>query len=63
MRSKSVIYFLLGLYTALVSWHIYHSVILLIIHWIFWPLALIYFLITGHLAHGQWLSIPKGYFN
>ena len=63
MRSKSVIYFLLGLYTALVSWYYYHSVILLILHWIFWPIALLYFLITGHLAEGRWLSIPKHYFN
>jgi len=63
MRNRSVIYFLLGLYTAIISWHYYHSIVWLIIHWVFWPISLLYFLLTGKLAHWEWLNIPKHLFN
>jgi hypothetical protein len=58
-RNKSIVYFLLGLYTAMVSWFYYHSIFWLLVNWIFWPISLLYFILTGHLSHGQWLSIPK----
>jgi len=63
MRNRSVVYFLLGLYTAIISWYYYHSIIWLIIDWIFWPIALLYFILTGHLSHDRWISIPKHFFD
>ena len=62
-RNGSVIYFLLGLYTAIISWHYYHSIIWLIVDWIFWPIALLYFILTGRLANDQWINIPKHFFH
>ena len=61
-KSGGLIYFLLGIYAAMISWFYNHSIILLIIHVIIWPIYLIYELLTGHLAHGMWRSIPESYF-
>jgi hypothetical protein len=61
-RDKSIIYFLLGIYSLLVSWYYNHSIILLIIHYIFWPIYLFYELLTGHLSHHMWRIIPASYF-
>jgi hypothetical protein len=61
-RDSGIIYFILGIYTLMISWHYNHSVILLIIHYIFWPIYLIYELLIGHLSHGMWKSIPESYF-
>jgi hypothetical protein len=61
-RDKSIIYFLLGIYTLMISWHYNHSILLLIIHYIFWPVYLIYELLIGHLSHGMWKTIPQSYF-
>jgi hypothetical protein len=36
-RETSILYLVLGLYTLMISWYYNHSVILLIIHYIFWP--------------------------
>jgi len=62
-NSGGILYFLLGLYTLLISWHYNHSVLLLIIHYIFWPAYLLYEILTGNLSHGLWKSIPISYFN
>jgi hypothetical protein len=35
----------------------------LIIHYIFWPIYLIYELLIGHLSHDLWRTIPESYFN
>lgn len=61
-RTNSIIYFLLGLYTCMISWFYYHSIFWLIINYIFWPLSLIYFLLTGKLADNMWSIIPGKYF-
>jgi hypothetical protein len=61
-RHRSIIYLILGLYTLMISWHYNHSIILLIIHYIFWPIYLIYELLTGHLSHDLWKTIPESYF-
>ncbi|MFI5132136.1 MAG: hypothetical protein ACHQFX_19180 [Chitinophagales bacterium] len=61
-KSGSLIYFILGIYTAMISWHYNHSILLLIIHYIFWPIYLVYELLIGHLAHGMWRIIPESYF-
>ena len=61
-RDKSIIYFILGIYTLMISWHYNHSFILLIVHYIFWPVYLIYELLTGHLSHDLWKTIPMSYF-
>jgi hypothetical protein len=61
-RDSSIAYFLLGLYAIMVSWHYNHSILLLIIHYIFWPIYLIYELLIGHLSHGLWKDIPLSYF-
>ena len=57
-----ILYLLLGLYAAMVSWYYNHSILLLILHVIIWPLYLIYELLTGNLANGMWKEIPKSYF-
>jgi hypothetical protein len=61
-RETSILYLVLGLYTLMISWYYNHSVILLIIHYLFWPVYLIYELLIGHLAHGMWKTIPLSYF-
>lgn len=61
-RDKSIVYFLLGIYALMVSWHYNHSILFLIIHYIFWPIYLIYELLIGHLSHGLWKEIPLSYF-
>ena len=61
-RSYSLLYFLLGIYSIMVSWYYNHSVILLILHWIFWPIYLLYEVLTGHLSHDMWKHIPLSYF-
>ncbi|HUR12505.1 MAG TPA: hypothetical protein VM012_14105 [Flavitalea sp.] len=61
-RNGSVIYFLLGLYTLMISWHYNHSILLLIIHWIIWPVYLIYEIFIGHLSNDLWRTIPESYF-
>lgn len=62
-RDSSIVYFLLGLYTLMISWYYNHSVLLLIIHYIFWPIYLLYELLTGQLSHDMWKKIPESYFN
>jgi len=62
-RDKSIVYFLLGVYAIMVSWYYNHSILLAIIHYIFWPLYLIYELLYGRLAHNMWKTIPESYFN
>jgi hypothetical protein len=61
-KDKSIIYGILGIYSLLVSWYYNHSLILLIIHYIFWPVYLLYELLTGHLSHDMWKNIPLSYF-
>jgi hypothetical protein len=61
-KEKSIIYLILGIYSLMISWYYNHSIILLIIHYVFWPLYLVYELLTGHLAHGMWRIIPESYF-
>ncbi|HXB32805.1 MAG TPA: hypothetical protein VNV35_05265 [Puia sp.] len=61
-RTSGIIYFLLGLYTLMISWHYNHNWILLLIHYIFWPVYLVYELLVGHLSHDLWRTIPEGYF-
>jgi hypothetical protein len=34
----------------------------LIIHYIFWPVYLVYELLIGHLSHDLWRTIPLSYF-
>ena len=61
-RHSGIIYFLLGIYSMMISWHYNHSVFYLIIHWILWPVYLIYELLKGHLSHDLWMTIPMSYF-
>jgi hypothetical protein len=61
-RDSSVIYGILGIYSILISWYYNHSIILVLIHYVFWPIYLIYELLTGHLSHGMWKTIPASYF-
>lgn len=62
-RDKSIVYSLPGVYAIMVSWYYNHSILLVIIHYIFWPLYLIYELLNGRLAHNMWKTIPVSYFN
>ena len=61
-RESGFLYFLLGIYSMLISWYYNHSIFWLIIHWIFWPIYLIYEILTGRLSHGMWKEIPMSYF-
>ena len=61
-RDTGIVYFILGIYALMVSWYYNHSILLLIICWIFWPIYLLYELLSGHLAHGMWKEIPLHYF-
>ena len=62
-KNGGILYSILGIYTLLISWHYNHSIVLLIIHYIFWPLYLLYEVLIGHLSHGLWRTIPESYFN
>ena len=62
-RDGGILYFLLGIYTLMISWYYNHSILLLIIHYIFWPIYLVYELLIGHLSNGMWKTIPASYFN
>ncbi|HEY4155056.1 MAG TPA: hypothetical protein VGM24_06505 [Puia sp.] len=62
-RDSGILYLILGIYSILVSWYYNHSIILLLVHWIFWPVYLVYELLIGHLSHGMWKTIPLSYFN
>ena len=61
-RDTSIIYGILGIYSLMISWYYNHSIILLIIHYIFWPIYLLYELLTGRLSHDMWKNIPLSYF-
>ncbi len=61
-RDSSILYLLLGIYSLMISWYYNHSIIILIITYIFWPVYLIYELLIGHLSHGMWKTIPMSYF-
>ncbi len=61
-KNTSILYGILGIYSLLVSWYYNHSIILLIIHYVFWPIYLLYELLIGHLAHDMWKTIPLSYF-
>ncbi|MGN6397373.1 MAG: hypothetical protein ACTHMI_17520 [Mucilaginibacter sp.] len=61
-RDTSILYLILGVYSLMVNWYYNHSIIYLIISYIFWPVYLIYELLIGNLAHGMWKEIPLSYF-
>ena len=61
-RDGSIVYFMLGIYSIMISWYYNHSLLLLIIHYIFWPLYLIYEILSGNLSHDMWKIIPMSYF-
>jgi hypothetical protein len=61
-RDGSIFYFVLGIYAIMISWYYNHSIILLIIHFVFWPIYLIYEILSGHLSHEMWRLIPESYF-
>ncbi len=61
-KDGSILYFILGIYSIMISWYYNHSLLLLIIHYIFWPLYLIYEILSGHLDNGMWRAIPMSYF-
>lgn len=61
-QNSSILYFLAGIYTVMISWFYYHSIFLAIVNWFFWPISLLYFLLTGKLADEMWLKIPQSYF-
>ncbi|GAC1438703.1 MAG: hypothetical protein NVSMB63_02800 [Sediminibacterium sp.] len=61
-NNSGILYFLLGIYTLLISWHYNHSILLLIVHYIFWPIYLVYEILVGHLSHDLWKTIPLSYF-
>ena len=61
-RDSSIAYLLLGIYALMVNWYYNHSLILLLLSYLFWPVYLIYELLSGHLAGGMWKEIPLSYF-
>lgn len=62
MRKGSLVYFLLGIYAVVINWHFNHSIFDVVLSYLFWPIYLIYSLLTNHLAHHQWWDIPASYF-
>jgi hypothetical protein len=46
----------------MISWYYNHSLFLLIIHYVFWPLYLIYEVLKGNLDNNMWENIPRSYF-
>ena len=62
-RDGSIIYFVLGIYSLMISWYYNHSILLLLIHYLIWPLYLVYEILSGNLAHDMWKTIPASYFH
>jgi hypothetical protein len=62
MKKGSFLYFILGVFSLMVSWYFNKSVVWLIIHWLIWPLYLLWCLITGHFSDGQLMDIINYYF-
>ena len=62
-RDGSILYFILGIYSLMISWYYNHSILLLLIHYLIWPLYLVYEILSGHLAHDMWKTIPASYFH
>lgn len=62
LKGSGFLYMLLGIYSMMVSWYFNHSIFYLIIHWIFWPIYLMYELLKGNLSHDMWRNIPLSYF-
>ena len=61
-RDSSIVYFILGIYTLLINWYYNHSIILLLLSYLFWPVYLVYEILIGHLSHDLWKTIPQHYF-
>jgi len=61
-RDSSILYLLLGIYSLMISWYYNHSLIILLITYILWPVYLVYELSIGHLSHNMWKIIPMSYF-
>jgi len=61
-KDSGIAYLLLGIYVLMINWYFNHSIIFLIFAYLFWPVYLIYEILTGHLSHGMWKTIPLSYF-
>jgi hypothetical protein len=61
-RDSSILYLVLGLYALIINWEKNHSLLMLLLTWIFWPLYLIYEVFTHGLSGGQWKTIPEEFF-
>jgi len=61
-RDSSILYLALGVYSLMINWYYNHSLLCLLLSYIFWPLYLLYELLTGGLSHGMWKTIPMSYF-
>jgi len=61
-KNGGIIYSILGIYSIMISWYYNHSILLVILHYIFWPIYLVYELLSGHLSHDMWKIIPESYF-
>ena len=61
-RDSGIAYLILGIYSVLISWYFNHSIILAIICYLCWPVYLVFEILSGHLAHGAWRTIPLSYF-
>ena len=62
-RDGSILYFILGIYSLMISWYYNHSILLLLIHYLIWPLYLVYEILSGNLSHDMWKTIPASYFH
>lgn len=62
IKMKGLVYLFLGIYAIIINWHYNHSIIDAILAWIFWPIYLIYSLVSGNLSHHQWYDIPASCF-
>ena len=61
-RDSGIAYFVLGIYTLMINWYYNHSIIFLILSYLFWPVYLVYEILVGHLSHDMWKTIPEHYF-
>jgi hypothetical protein len=58
-----IIYFVLGIFAIMTSWYENHSVLLVILHYIFWPVYLLVELLRGVFANGGGSAIIHYYFS
>ena len=62
MKNTKIIYLVISLLAAMQSWYLNHDVLWAIFHYLFGPFYLIYSVLVGNFADGQFIEMINYYF-